>query len=167
MSRSGYIEEIDDYEGELRARMWRGAVLSALRGKRGQAFLRELLAALDAMPVKELVAGALEEDGQHCALGVVGQARGKQLASIDTDDWEQLACEFGIAEAMAREVMYENDACVSGVTWIDFEVCGPIRPNYPDWGRHRRTIAVPDPLADEKRWHHMRAWVLQHIKDEA
>ena len=43
---------------------YRGAVKSAIRGKRGQAFLREMLAALDAMPEKRLSAGALIFDGQ-------------------------------------------------------------------------------------------------------
>jgi hypothetical protein len=38
---------------------WRGAVASAIRGGRGQAFLREMLAAMDAMPVKRLVANEL------------------------------------------------------------------------------------------------------------
>ena len=45
MSRSGYSD--DDEDGRLA--MWRGAVQSAIRGKRGQAALRELLTALDAM----------------------------------------------------------------------------------------------------------------------
>lgn len=48
MSRSGYSND-----GENIA-MWRGQVASAIRGKRGQAFLRELVEALDAMPEKRL-----------------------------------------------------------------------------------------------------------------
>lgn len=44
MSRSGYN---DDCDGWALIR-WRGAVNSAINGKRGQAFLRELVAALDA-----------------------------------------------------------------------------------------------------------------------
>lgn len=61
MSRSGYTEDCDDNWQLIR---WRGAVASAIRGKRGQAFLRELLAALDAMPEKRLIADALVFDGQ-------------------------------------------------------------------------------------------------------
>ena len=49
MSRSGYS---DDYEPSNIA-MWRGQVASAMRGKRGQAFLRELIEALDAFPIPE------------------------------------------------------------------------------------------------------------------
>jgi hypothetical protein len=46
MSRSGYDESCDDNWGLI---CWRGAVASALRGRRGQAFLRELVDALDAV----------------------------------------------------------------------------------------------------------------------
>lgn len=42
MSRSGYSEELDQWD----LIRWRGQVASAIRGKRGQAFLRAMLAAL-------------------------------------------------------------------------------------------------------------------------
>jgi hypothetical protein len=45
MSRSGYSDDLDP----LALGRWRGRVASAMRGKRGQAFLREMLAAMDAM----------------------------------------------------------------------------------------------------------------------
>jgi hypothetical protein len=35
---------------------WRGAVKSAASGSRGQAFFRDLITALDAMPEKTLIA---------------------------------------------------------------------------------------------------------------
>lgn len=46
MSRSGYSDDCDD---PLQEGRWRAAVNSAIRGKRGQAFLREALAALVAV----------------------------------------------------------------------------------------------------------------------
>ena len=55
MSRSGYSDEGSSWD-TIR---WRGAVAAALRGKRGQQVLAEILAALDAMPEKELIAEAL------------------------------------------------------------------------------------------------------------
>jgi hypothetical protein len=58
MSRSGYSDEGDHWD-MIR---WRGAVKSAMRGKRGQAFLRELRDTLDAMPEKRLVSGAFRRD---------------------------------------------------------------------------------------------------------
>lgn len=56
MSRSGYSDDLDSWS-MIR---WRGAVTSATRGARGQAFFREMLAALDAMPEKKLIADDLE-----------------------------------------------------------------------------------------------------------
>ena len=44
MSRSGYIDDMDDRWAAI---MWRGAVKSAIKGKRGKAFFKEMLAALD------------------------------------------------------------------------------------------------------------------------
>jgi hypothetical protein len=130
MNRAGYSEDCDGWE----LIMWRGAVSSAIRGKRGQAFLREMLAALDAMPVKELISDALEEEnGQRCALGVVGAARGLDMGAIDPHDRDSVAAAFGIAPALAAEIAYENDN------------------NY----RHS------DP-AD--RWFTVRAWVAGQIK---
>ena len=106
MSRSGYSDEIDDQWALIR---WRGAVKSAIRGKRGQAFLREMATALDAMPDKSLIAEELEQDGEVCALGAVGKARGIDMGPIDPEEYEVVSKTFGIPDALAREIMYEND----------------------------------------------------------
>jgi hypothetical protein len=106
MSRSGYSYDwIEDNASYL----YRGAVASAFRGKRGQMFLKEMLAALDALPEKCLVDSALEQDGAVCAIGAVGKARGVDMSTIDPEDYHTVAGKFGIAEAMAREIVYEND----------------------------------------------------------
>jgi hypothetical protein len=73
MSRSGYS---DDCEDVLAWGRWRGRVASAIRGKRGQAFLKELLAALDALPEKRLVANDLKVTGY-----------GDQYGSAYYGDW--------------------------------------------------------------------------------
>lgn len=106
MSRSDYSE---DCENNWSTICWRGAVKSAIRGKRGQAFLTELAAAMDAMPVKRLIADELQADGEFCTIGVLGNARGIDMARIDPCDADQVADAFGIASAMAREIVYEND----------------------------------------------------------
>jgi hypothetical protein len=111
MSRSGYTD--DDCE-EYPLALWRGAVNSAIKGKRGQAFLRDLIAALESMPTKRLIDNELEENGEVCALGSVGRQRGLDMASLDLWDWGNLAKSFGIAEAMAREIMYVNDEAYWG-----------------------------------------------------
>lgn len=119
MSRSGYS---DDYDNDWSAIMYRGAVASAFRGKRGQAFLREMLAALDALPCPILIAGDLEADGAVCAIGAVGRARGIDMTGIDPEDSETVAGKFGIADCMAREIVYTNDdwfyRCSPAARWV-------------------------------------------------
>jgi hypothetical protein len=162
MSRSGYCDDYGD-DDPLALGRYRAQVNSAIRGKRGQALLRELLASLDAMPVKELVAGELEADGQFCALGVVGQARGLNLANIDTYDVESLGFKFNIADQLAREIMWVNDDHVSENKWVEVEICGPI-PRWDFYG-HRRQVCVPNENAGFERWQTVREWVAKHIKD--
>lgn len=106
MSRSGYSEDCDDTWASIR---WRGAVTSALRGKRGQEFLRELITALDAMPEKRLIAHELEAEGEVCALGAVGKLRGLDMSKLDPEDNAKVAATFQIPHALACEIMWEND----------------------------------------------------------
>lgn len=137
MSRSGYD---DDCSGWTLI-CWRGAVNSALKGKRGQAALLEIRNALDAMPVKELAADSLvSADGQFCTLGALGAARGMPLSELVPDDAEGVADKFDIATAMVREIVYEND---------EFYMRGPDGK----WGKE----------TPEHRWIRMREWVEQNI----
>lgn len=105
MSRSGYSDDLDS--GELNC--WRGAVKSAIRGTRGQSFLKDLLAALDAMPVKRLIAHELEKGGEVCAIGALGTARHMQMQALDPEDRDSVGTAFNIAGALAAEVVYMND----------------------------------------------------------
>lgn len=164
MSRSGYT---DDYDEDGTGGLWRGAVASALRGKRGQAFLRELAAALDAMPEKRLIAHELEADGEFCTIGVLGAARGIDMAKLDPEDYDQVAAAFGIAPCMAQEIVYENDEVNDGLEWRKWEVCGPMRPFWPHWEKHERSGYMPMADAEGVRWQRMRKWVAEHIKSGA
>lgn len=111
MSRSCYDECCDGWELIIR---WRGAVASAIKGERGQKLLREMMFALDAMPEKRLIAEELESNGEVCALGAVGRARGIAIGNLDPYEPETIAKAFGIAPALVREIAFIND----------------------DWGRH-------------------------------
>jgi hypothetical protein len=105
MSRSGYSEDCDGWS----LIRWRGAVASAIRGKRGQAFLEEMLQAMAALPERKLVAGELEADGAVCALGAVGRARGIDMTGLDPDDRETVAATFNIPLSLAAEIVWLND----------------------------------------------------------
>lgn len=153
MSRSGYCEDGDGVSWALIR--YRGAVNAAIKGARGQEFLRHLLATLDAMPDKVLVAGDLEADGQFCALGVAGHVKGLNLAIIDTYDHATLSGTFNIAESLAREIMWVNDEHVNEWKWVQFEICGPLR----FWQERLVDIRVEDTDAKFKRWQTVRDWV--------
>lgn len=133
MSRSGYSDECENLG------LYRAAVERAIHGKRGQAFLREMAAALDAMPVKELIAhDIVDPDGQACAIGAVALARRMDVEGLDPYDQGDVAKRFGIARSMAAEIAYENDEC------------GPF------FGLEKETPAA--------RWKRMRKWVEEQLK---
>lgn len=130
MSRSGYSDDCDGWS----LICWRGAVKSALRGKRGQEFLKQLAESLDEMPVKRLIADDLEAHGEFCTIGVLGAKRGIDMAKIDPHDREEVGSVFGIAPAMAAEIVFMNDE-------------GSYLSETP-----------------EQRWTRMRKWVGEHLK---
>lgn len=105
MSRACYSDDCEYIA------VWRGQVASAIRGKRGQAFLRELLASLDALPAPRLVANELQAGAEVCALGSVGLRRGLDMSKIDPEEYEQVSAAFGVPHQLIREIEYENDEC--------------------------------------------------------
>lgn len=144
MSRSGYSDDYDGNNWDLIR--WRGAVNAAIKGSRGQAFLKEMLAAFDAMPEKRLIAEDLVKDRvvdpeagatvrEVCAIGAVGAVRGVDMTKLDPEDREGVAGAFGIAPAMAAEIVYMNDE-----------------------GTYNET--------PEARFTRMRQWIVNQIKPE-
>lgn len=149
MGRSGYSYDLDNLE----LGRWRAQVASAMRGKRGQRFLRDLAESLDAMPVKELISGEVHkpETGAVCAIGCIARARGVDLSPVEVDpqdfedDPEWLAGwashHLDIATQLAKEVQYVNDEVYTG--WTPGK----------GWGD----------VTDAKRWEVVRAWVAKAI----
>lgn len=143
MSRSGYS---DDCDGWALIR-WRGAVASAIRGRKGQALLAELATALDALPTKELVAHTFHgEAGAVCTLGAICTTRGVEMPAeslTNPDYWDDYENppEFanralGIPSSLAAEIMWLNDE-----------------------GEWHETPAG--------RWRRMRAWVAENTTDKS
>jgi len=113
----------------------------ALKGKKGQKFLRELEAELVAMPEKRLWRGTLAQipvyrpyfkiEGEVCALGVVavaramkeGKSRDRAIFEVSkiapaeddqTSNWRKIrkaADALGISMALAYAIVYQNDEC--------------------------------------------------------
>ena len=83
---------------------------AAINGRRGQAFLREIVDALDALPAKRLAANVLVgTDGEVCAMGAVAIARGLDTSGIEDTDHDAVAKALGIAPRLAMEIAYLND----------------------------------------------------------
>lgn len=149
MTRSNYTSDADNLA------MWRGQVASAIRGRRGQKFLRDLIAALDAMPERRLIKHELEKDGEVCAIGALGKVRGISMTELDPEDTQEVANAFDIAHQLAAEVVYMNDE------YFDFtyDVPNPdLRSGQP---RTLRRDYTP-----EERWTLMRGWAAEHITPE-
>lgn len=164
MSRSGYSEDGEDGWGLIR---WHGQVASAIKGKRGQVFLRDLLEALDAIPEKRLIADHLvvtpadtygpptcveyyRETGRPaecgvCAIGSVGLRRGVDMSNLDPDNYDQVANAFGIAHQLAQEVVWLNDE--AGIGTYD--------ENSRKWM----------PETPEARWQRVRGWATKNLKE--
>lgn len=151
MSRSGYTDDFAD-DDPLRLGRWRAAVNSAIRGKRGQAFLHDLAASLDAMSEKKLAADVWDvpehgmpfspRGGEVCALGVIARVRGIDTSRHDPEDdavAETVADQLDIATALAREIIYVNDQASA----------------WPE-----RT------MSQERRWQIVRKWVSENLKPE-
>jgi hypothetical protein len=111
MSRSGYSEDCDWDANE--SYLYRANVDRAIAGKRGQAFLKEMLAVLNAMPEKRLAAETIIKNGEVCAMGAVARARGIDVSDIDPEDdyyhAQELSKRLGIASQLVREIAFEND----------------------------------------------------------
>lgn len=141
MSRSGYVETLSMSQLAL----YRGTVERSIRGKRGQALLRDLRAAMEAMPEGErrLAACTFEsETGDICPLTCVARRRGIDMSEwanrrdedLDEADRENLGEMLDISPQMAAEVMFMND-----------EASGH---------------------SPEARWSSMHAWVLDNLLPE-
>lgn len=137
MGRSGYT---DDYDTEIPGQLYRQAVHRAIAGYRGQHLLKKLRDALDAMPVKRLIAGQIRNAaGEVCALGALDPSAPNYDDDCDWDDGHsrKLADHFGVAHALAAEIVYMNDEAM-------------------EWRCRDET--------PEQRWQRMRQWVDEQIR---
>jgi hypothetical protein len=137
-----YYEDDFDYRLEGLQQGW---LKSAVRGQRGQQFLRDLVAALDALPTPELSCGALEdaETGCCCAFGAVRRFRGPENVNLwfhpEEEDItpDDLANPFGVPQTLAWAVVQVNEEMNESNT---------------EQGRRRR-------------WAEVRAWAVSHLQE--
>lgn len=138
MSRSGYSDDCDNLE------LWRASVERAMKGKRGQRALREIVQALDELPEKKLIQGSFTAGG-FCTLGALARHRGVDVSDLnveeDMDGWVEevdrdvVGARLNMAPSMAAEVMFMND----------------------EW----------DSETPEERWARMRQWAQNNLVESS
>ena len=124
--RIDYDEYGDDHypnAGEL----WWANVRRCMRGKRGRSALIELRDSLIAMPEKRLIADALIEEGEVCAIGALFKSRVAKTndsellermkgALANEEDTAEFARREGLPKLMAWATVQMNDYELSGCT---------------------------------------------------
>jgi hypothetical protein len=124
MSRINYC---DDEDFQNQAFLWEANQERSIKGRKGQAALRELEAALLALPEKQLIADELENaEGQVCAVGALARFKGKENPmvgdsfgseednlTINEDKIERVTVDFaqelGVPRMVAIAIVHEND----------------------------------------------------------
>ena len=127
MSRFSY----DDDEGAIPYGLYCQIVRRAISGKPGQKALRELEAALLALPEKRLIESEVCDDGEVCALGALaiyrrvqaGDDRAEALVDLQ-EDWGyaseaatvELGEALGLRQTLATEIVWINDEELAGLS---------------------------------------------------
>jgi hypothetical protein len=127
MSRINYCEDEDFNNQSL---LWEANQERAIRGRKGQAALRELEQALLALPEKKLIVDELENaQGEVCAIGALAKFKGRENPRVNWGDTPvdepladgvilpdevqevtlDLAESLGVPRLVALAVIYEND----------------------------------------------------------
>lgn len=156
MSRIGYTDE-EDYPGQFG--LWQGNCQRSLKGKQGQVILRELEAALLALPSKRLIAKSLvDQHGEVCAIGALANWRGEitdEMIGQGEYDMEAVGERLGMPRLVAWKVVEVNDIQLVGNDLVFCE--GPYR--WPSEQPHAYVEITP-----EQRYERMLAWVQSNLK---
>lgn len=122
--RINYSDD-EDYPGQFN--LWQANCNRSIKGKQGQAALRELEAALLALPEKRLISGELQDaDGEVCAIGAVAKHRGITPES-DPEEMEEVGIELGFPRMVAWKIVALNDLEID-----DHYVQGKLVPYTPE-----------------------------------
>lgn len=155
--RIGYSDE-EDYPGQFG--LWQGNCQRSLKGKAGQAALRELKAALLALPSKRLIAENLvDAHGEVCAIGALAEFRGEitdEMIGQGEYDMEEVGIQLGMPRLVAWKVVEMNDLQFNGTQLLWAE--GPYR-----WPAEQPYYYVP--VTPEERYERMLSWVQSQLKD--
>lgn len=128
----------DDGEQTMPYDLWLHNIRAAIKGKRGQAILRDLREALLSLPEKRLIEGAIcnapseaaaRPVAEFCAVGALAFYRGvksgkapadviESLPQGEQDDWTtiRLGRSLGMSDTLAWDLAYKNDETFADLT---------------------------------------------------
>lgn len=158
--RLNYSDE-EDRPGQFA--LWDANCRRSIRGKAGQRELRELEAALLAMPEKRLIRDALEDGkGGVCAIACYAKHKGVDISKFDPEDESD---EVGVVAGMPRLVAWKIVALNDVVLDTVWEVAeGPLNR----WDAHYKGgIPLIRDMTPEERYEKVLAWVRAHLTESA
>lgn len=157
MSRVYYSDD-EEFPGEFN--LQEANTNRSMRGKQGQAVLREMEAALVALPRKRLIQGAVACDGDVCAVGAVLAVRKATAEGVSV---EEATARLGV-ELGERWEQEDDDTQQRG------EDAG--MPRLVAW----RLVALNDvdfgdeyigrAITPEQRYEKVLAWVQEHLRSD-
>ncbi len=145
----------DDEERPGQFALWDANVRRSMKGRRGQRELRELEAALVALPEKRLIRDELtDEAGGVCAIACYARHKGLDLSRFDPEDEsDAVGVAAGMPRLVAWEVVAQNDIHCDTV----WEVAdGPIQRGY---GHYRGGVPLVRAMTPEERYDKILKWV--------
>jgi hypothetical protein len=165
--RINYSDE-EDFSGQFG--LWQANCDRSLRGKKGVAVLRELEAALVALPQKRLIDQAVAKHGDVCAVGALmadrlvkrGKSRHEALAELaesNEGDTAALAEADGVPHLVAWKLVAMNDLQFD-TKIVPHEGSEPVEGYY-----YHRVGSSCVPYTPEERYAAMLAWVRERIAE--
>lgn len=158
----------DDEDRPGQFALWQANCDRSLRGKVGQRELRELEAALLALPEKRLIHGSLtDDDGGVCAIACYAKHKGVDLSKHDREyESDEVGIQAGMPRLVAWKVVALNDIELADY-WVYAE--GPTMPlsvydrqRYDNRGVWQRMTYTP-----EERYEKVLAWVRRQLESSA
>ncbi len=154
--RLNYSDE-EDYPGQYA--LWQANCRRSLRGRAGQRELRELEAALLALPEKRLIRNALtDDDGGVCAIACYAKHKGFDVSKFDPEyESDEVGIAAGMPDLVAWKVVALNDIECDDVWEV---ALGPVQPGY---GVYRGGIPLVREMEPEERYEKVLMWVRAQI----
>lgn len=106
MSRIGYAED-ETFPGQFS--LWQANCGRSLQSQKGQGSLRELEAALLALPTKRLVANEFDNGTDVCAIGALARFKGLKPEGDTEYEMEEVGVQCGMPRLVAWKVVEVND----------------------------------------------------------